>query len=573
MRFTLDSLSADGQQSVFGVLENDITSEDTTGAAFQVLSTSAGVAGANRRPWWFTAPTGYLSLTVDSIGGYSNNSRERHLYSHIMNDTAGGTSTVHQDGTQVDTRSITLDANATFQQGKVLQTSSNATGALYMSEVIYYPSDQSDKRRAIEENIANHYDITLGAFSRDGTVSTWYDQSGSTPSNDAVQADATKQPKIVDGGSLLKDPNNNPEIDFSGPQELEKSSPSGFSGKEQSYFVKFTPTSIVGYVVELEGGIGAARSLSVEPFLRFNVTTQDYSSTILSGDSLLSLVCPNTPTTIDDYDLYYQGSLLTPDSLSAGVLAGVTSGAINIGSGNYVGRISEAIAYNSDQSDNRTAIEANIGETYGITDIPAANDTVNGYVQTWYDQSGNGNDAAQSAAANQPKIVGEVTSGQPHAFLGALVFDGSGSFMVASGFAFSPSGDMLISSVQKLSTGQMYDARDGGADGIFVQQGGSDLRFRYNGDGSVDASGNNDLSLATFEINGTTMTVYKNGSSAGTDTVVAGLSTTTDFHIGRNSFNVSNYADGKIYEIVAYDSDQSSNRPAIEANILNQYDI
>ena len=70
-----------------------------------------------------------------------------------------------------------------------------------MDEFIIYNSDQSTKRRAIEENIANHYDISLAAFSRDGTVSTWYDQSGNT--NDATQTDPTKQPKIVDGGSLL----------------------------------------------------------------------------------------------------------------------------------------------------------------------------------------------------------------------------------------------------------------------------------------------------------------------------------------------------------------------------------
>ena len=37
----------------------------------------------------------------------------------------------------------------------------------------------------------------------DGHVKTWYDQSGSTPANDATQTDPTKQPKIVNSGSLL----------------------------------------------------------------------------------------------------------------------------------------------------------------------------------------------------------------------------------------------------------------------------------------------------------------------------------------------------------------------------------
>jgi hypothetical protein len=57
-----------------------------------------------------------------------------------------------------------------------------------MQEFIIYNSDQSDKRRAIEESIATANGITLSSFSRDGFVKTWYDQSvsdqsdaGSTP--------------------------------------------------------------------------------------------------------------------------------------------------------------------------------------------------------------------------------------------------------------------------------------------------------------------------------------------------------------------------------------------------------
>jgi hypothetical protein len=74
-----------------------------------------------------------------------------------MEDTAGGTSTVYQDGTQVDTRSITLDANPNFLSALVGAVGTNAVGAFYMSELIYYPSDQSANRVAIEANINNHY--------------------------------------------------------------------------------------------------------------------------------------------------------------------------------------------------------------------------------------------------------------------------------------------------------------------------------------------------------------------------------------------------------------------------------
>ena len=77
--------------------------------------------------------------------------------------------------------------------------------------------------------------------------------------------------------------------------------------------------------------------------------------------------------------------------------------------GRYLnGKLAELIVYESDQTDNRTAFEANIGETYGI-DLPSGVDTgydqVDGFVETWYDQSGNGNDAVQATAGSQPKIV------------------------------------------------------------------------------------------------------------------------------------------------------------------------
>ena len=51
------------------------------------------------------------------------------------------------------------------------------------------------------------------------------------------------------------------------------------------------------------------------------------------------------------------------------------------------------------------------------------------------------------------------------------------------------------------------------------------------------------------------------------------LNTTGDLEIGRNANSGGNAYGGKIEEIVIYTSDQTANRPAIEANINNQYDI
>ena len=199
-----------------------------------------------------------------------------------------------------------------------------------------------------------------------------------------------------------------------------------------------------------------------------------------------------------------------------------------------------------------------------------------GFVDTWYDQSGNGNNALQSASESQPKIVNSgslvALSGVP-----AISFDGSNLFACvnpSSGpFAFSPSGDFLAVTVSKISTGNLLDTRDGGSDGFFLQQGSSDFRHRYNGDGSINVSGNDQHIVATSELNGTTLTAYKNSSSSGTDTVTAGLSTTAATTIGRTPFTAGNFIEGSVQEIILYDTDKSANRAALETNIISHYGI
>jgi len=192
-----------------------------------------------------------------------------------------------------------------------------------------------------------------------------------------------------------------------------------------------------------------------------------------------------------------------------------------------------------------------------------------GFVSKWYDQSGNGRDAVQPTSGSQPKIVSSgslvVLSGVP-----AISFDDS--FFVA-GLAFSPSGDFLAVTVSKLSSGNLIDTRDGASDGFFIQQGGSDVRYRYNGDGSINVSGNDQHIVATAELNGTTLTAYKNGSSAGTDTVTAGLLTVVPVSIGKVSFSGANTLTGSVQEIILYDTDKSANRATLETNIISHYGI
>jgi hypothetical protein len=260
---------------------------------------------------------------------------------------------------------------------------------------------------------------------------------------------------------------------------------------------------------------------------------------------------------------YYNGTEVINDAAT-----GATATQFRVGNSSFGldGDVKEIIIYNSNQSANRTAIEANIGETYGITDIPAANDTVNGFVQTWYDQSGSvpANDAEQTTAANQPKIVGEVTSGQPHAFLGAIDFDGTNDFFVLT----------TSLTTQPYNTFSVYSAT---VNSSFIYSGSSLPAAGRRGTGQyvmshgVSLAGGTHPSteiLATYLANGASSEIFSNGTS-----IVSGDAGNTSNTIAYVFGRPANAFGGTAKEMIIYNSDQSSNRPAIEANIANQYGI
>ena len=59
------------------------------------------------------------------------------------------------------------------------------------------------------------------------------------------------------------------------------------------------------------------------------------------------------------------------------------------------------------------------GDIVYIADLKFVETTSNGFVETWYDQSGNSRDAVQATAESQPKIVNAGT------LLNELSFDGT----------------------------------------------------------------------------------------------------------------------------------------------------
>ena len=106
-------------------------------------------------------------------------------------------SSIRVDGvTKVTATAGTSNPSGLLMLGQFMSSSGTTAVRLNgkIQEIIIYDSDQSDKRRAIEENIGSNYGITLTS-SKDGTVSKWYDQSttsGTPNAKHAVQTECSK---------------------------------------------------------------------------------------------------------------------------------------------------------------------------------------------------------------------------------------------------------------------------------------------------------------------------------------------------------------------------------------------
>ena len=199
--------------------------------------------------------------------------------------------------------------------------------------------------------------------------------------------------------------------------------------------------------------------------------------------------------------------------------------------------------------------------------VGAGND---GFVRTWYDQSGNGNDAAQTTTSSQPKIVNAgavlLNSGKPtinfsNDYLQTLSF----SSAVAQPSTIS----ILLDHPAGNATYVFYDGIDA-ANRQFLSTGS--IQYTTSAGQNLRNTPISDArKLITSIYNGASSSQYINSNN------------TINGNSGTNSSNgltIGNAYDGSvsqpacdIQELILYPSNQSSNRTGIEANINAHYNI
>jgi len=492
----------------------------------------------------------------------------------------------------------------------------------YEGSAIRVRRESNDAEQDIGFNSNGDLDISaLATFcaGTNGFVKTWYDQSGN--GNHVSNSNNVKQAKIYDGTDGLVTDNGNPALDFD--DDFYEIDETGYNidtistfvtGRfyntgtgNQMMFALSDDTTNARYYAPMKAGVGHS----------FGYASQ-YNAVDFFSDTDLHLFTGIAGATIGNFSGFRDGVLEgTATRVSYGM-----SGTVGIGgmrnSFAFEGTIQEVIIYDSDQSSNRSGIETNINSEYAIygqsptglladysgaaaayslrqlistenyavavrrdsddavlpigfvggeLDTTALDDFcsgTDGFVAVWFDQSGNGNHAKQATPSDQPKIYDSNT--------GVVTENGKPAIMSLDSTNLSFT---LISDIQSVFLAGALTAVGQKKNYILGYSNGYD----YHSGNNVNAFLDPGLSASDVRDGAN----YRNGTltNFATTAQTVGRHLLSMIHldatgranqITRDRSNTRSW-DGPLYEIIIYNSDQSSNRTGIETNINSFYSI
>lgn len=251
-------------------------------------------------------------------------------------------------------------------------------------------------------------------------------------------------------------------------------------------------------------------------------------------------------------------------------------------------------------SDNTTqdiGFSSNVLDTASMLTFVGAN---NGFIETWYDQSGNGYDVTQATQANQPQIVasGAVLTQNS---LPSAQFDGTNdglasAFSITSIFTNRAASAFLVEKSANVSQASgpyvtvtrqnLQDFSTGFVFGRRTTNVGIEIGNGLGGTGSANTQGyistdNNASALsqgnAIIAASGGVLSVYVDAANKGLSSFNGAMATTAFQSAGTGNFrsiigarnnNTTSTLDfpfaGSISEVVVWPADQSANRVAIQ---------
>ena len=222
--------------------------------------------------------------------------------------------------------------------------------------------------------------------------------------------------------------------------------------------------------------------------------------------------------------------------------------------------------------------EQDIGFSNNYLDTAAMKTFVgvnNGFVVTWYDQSGSGNNVTQATAASQPIIIVLGIINRQNGI--ACISTTTGLFLATSGVLFNTFPMSIISAIGSHLTAStdFFGTRNGGGGWIAgYRTGPSQYSFS-----AISTTGTNlNLSQQSKFISyisriGSANSLYINSTNSATSTTTYNSSTSL-FAIGKGGTGTStNNANANIFEVIGYASDKGTSRTAMEINLNTFYSI
>jgi hypothetical protein len=240
-------------------------------------------------------------------------------------------------------------------------------------------------------------------------------------------------------------------------------------------------------------------------------------------------------------------------------------------------------------SDNTEAdIGFNFNDELDTTALLAFCGAGNGFVTIWYDQSGNGRNATQTTAANQPQIVSSgniiLDNGKPSA-----QFDGINDLLEADSLATVFSGEdiplsrILVLSPNTVASQNFFSFGNTGSNSPLktLEIVSSDIyQLLYRTNTGISKSTN----FPTIKLSQQLLDEYNSGTI--TNVFLDSINKISNFDVDLGIINLNTatigalrrtatvlFYSGKIQEIILYNSNQSSNRTGIETNINDFYSI
>jgi len=444
-----------------------------------------------------------------------------------------------------------------------------------------------------------------------GYVTIWYDQTGNSPAHNLISTGSgTAQPAIVRQGNLQTHLHNNtPALHFSYTAYLYNSAVTGFiSGTDVTSFIvaRVDPgspgTGRLAVLHKTGDSSDYNTSTSMQLLSQVNNSTvylNNYSNnegaatgspnsianiifeatTIKQGGSAISLAINNGS--------FFGGNVnsgggdsrnsIAPDYLVVG--AGRGGSTINNA---FMGYISELIVYNKVVAvADRQSIERSEVHYFSI---PPKQD---GFITTWYDQSGNGLNLTQATTGLQPSIdIGGVRPGiyfdGVDDYLGntaaSVTTDKMTAFGVAKMDNYNTPGNGRL-----LSIGKTGDGNDWGSS--------TSSQVIGKGNNTVTNSRTSDLSpstgidllkafQATALINGTTRYIRDNQAGStninSTTTGGSGNLVINNLRVGWafNGGGNADYFKGKVQEVILFPKAYTTTQcTSFETNEINYYNI